>query len=273
MTYLSCMPGPLWPTEALGVRSAGMALLAPGWRHARGRVADRANFYWGTAGIVRFRTDGVERELHADEILYFPPDHKMEPSALDCRGRYCWMTLCGPLAAAVLEHAGLRRGIPFRAPACPENRFRQLLELLHQPSPENARAAEILAYEIILIAAAHHAEIQLPGREPARQAKALLDEHYAEAAFNIDALAAMLARHRTGVSRNFKEVYGLAPIEYLMEKRLARAATLLQSQSWPVARTARACGFTDAGYFSRCFHRRYGMAPGAFRRGYLAGTL
>jgi len=34
----------------------------------------------------------------------------------------------------------------------------------------------------------------------------------------------------------------------------------------PVGLIATACGFADESYFSRCFRKAHGLAPGQFRR-------
>lgn len=57
---------------------------------------------------------------------------------------------------------------------------------------------------------------------------------------------------------------GQRPGEVLLEHRL-QAARLQLLQSGPdersVTRIALDCGFTDSGYFSRCFRRRFGCSP------------
>ena len=273
LEYITCMPGPLWPIQALGVRSAGIGKVAAGWRHARGHVADRANVYWGGTGTIRFRADGAEHELHGGEIIYFPPGHFMAPSLKDSEGQYCWMTLCGPLAVAILEYAGLHKGQSLPATKCPEDKFRQLLELLRHPSPDHARIADLLAYDIILSADIRHSAARAECGYSAREARACIDKHFTDCDFNVDALAVLLRRHRTGISRSFKAAYSLSPGEYIHEKRLMRAAILLQSHDWNLERVAYACGFRDPGYFSRCFRRRYHLPPGAFRQKQLSESI
>lgn len=52
----------------------------------------------------------------------------------------------------------------------------------------------------------------------------------------------------------------------LRERRLARARHLLATTDRPAAEIARACGFGEAHWFHRLFRRRFGMAPGDWRR-------
>ncbi len=86
---------------------------------------------------------------------------------------------------------------------------------------------------------------------------------------------AELAR-RAGLSersfyRAFRDTMGCAPVEYVLQARLRLASEMLgeKTRSRRVAEVARACGFTDANYFSACFRRVKGFSPSAF--GALAG--
>lgn len=65
--------------------------------------------------------------------------------------------------------------------------------------------------------------------------------------------------------RLFEKVYGLSPLEYLLELRLTAAGRLLSSETASVTEIAMACGFSDGNYFSRVFRRKYGMPPTAYR--------
>jgi AraC family transcriptional activator of tynA and feaB len=56
---------------------------------------------------------------------------------------------------------------------------------------------------------------------------------------------------------------------YVLEKRLELSRTQLEDRRlarYSIASLAYRCGFADAAHFSRVFARRFGMAPGAWRR-------
>lgn len=44
------------------------------------------------------------------------------------------------------------------------------------------------------------------------------------------------------------------------------ARTLLLNSAQMIGVIAERCGFTDQAYFSRCFRKAHGVAPGQFRR-------
>jgi AraC-like DNA-binding protein len=65
----------------------------------------------------------------------------------------------------------------------------------------------------------------------------------------------------------YRRLFGLPPVEDLLLARLRRACSLLAGAGGDVAGAARACGFRDVPWFSRCFRARFGCPPGAFARG------
>jgi transcriptional regulator GlxA family with amidase domain len=70
---------------------------------------------------------------------------------------------------------------------------------------------------------------------------------------------------RSAFSDRFRTLVGIAPIRYLAELRLARAARLLRSTDATVADVARSVGYGSEETLSRAFKARFGEAPSAFR--------
>lgn len=66
--------------------------------------------------------------------------------------------------------------------------------------------------------------------------------------------------------RLFKRVTGLTVSAYIRILRLELAQKLLKEPDWDIAVIAARCGFSDAGYFTNCFTRQFGLSPTAFRR-------
>jgi AraC-like DNA-binding protein len=53
--------------------------------------------------------------------------------------------------------------------------------------------------------------------------------------------------------------------EWIIERRMAEARSLLAETDLPVAEVARRVGVPDPGYFSRLFSRRHGASPREWR--------
>jgi AraC-like DNA-binding protein len=82
-------------------------------------------------------------------------------------------------------------------------------------------------------------------------------------------LAAMA--HETGLSRKmllrrFRAATGVSPINWLIGRRLHRAAELLAETTQNVGEVAAALGYPDAFTFSRQFRRRFGHPPREHRQ-------
>lgn len=69
----------------------------------------------------------------------------------------------------------------------------------------------------------------------------------------------------TALKTYFKGVYGVPISEYLHEKRMHRAAFLLERSTDPVSSIAHAVGFANAGKFSEAFKKSYGLTPLKYR--------
>jgi AraC-like DNA-binding protein len=54
--------------------------------------------------------------------------------------------------------------------------------------------------------------------------------------------------------------------QLVLDRRMQLARTLLLNSAQMVGAIAHRCGFTDEAYFSRCFRKAHGLAPGQFRR-------
>jgi transcriptional regulator GlxA family with amidase domain len=97
------------------------------------------------------------------------------------------------------------------------------------------------------------------------RARDLADARYAEPLAVADmARAAGLSQGH--FSREFKRAFGESPHQYLLTRRLERAATLLRVTDWPVAEICFAVGAGSLGSFTASFGRVFGRSPTAYRR-------
>jgi AraC-like DNA-binding protein len=96
------------------------------------------------------------------------------------------------------------------------------------------------------------------------RAKDLMDGHYAES-LSIGAIADAAGYSRAHFSREFRRVFRVSPREYLITRRLERAAALSRSTHKSVAELCHAVGLTSVGSFTTAFTRTYGMSPTSYR--------
>jgi len=67
-------------------------------------------------------------------------------------------------------------------------------------------------------------------------------------------------------SRVFKELVGIAPLEYLRARRLSRAAEKLRDSTGKILEISLEANFDSHEGFIRAFKRRFGFSPGYYRR-------
>lgn len=84
--------------------------------------------------------------------------------------------------------------------------------------------------------------------------------------FDADRLAAELFMSVSQMNRRFRRARGVAPKDFWLKHRFARARSALHYGTQPIARIAAELGFEDANYFSRWFKKMSGLSPAAYRR-------
>ena len=78
--------------------------------------------------------------------------------------------------------------------------------------------------------------------------------------------AAALGYHPHYLTRIFKERFGIAPKQYLIDLKVKKACGLLRSTNLPVSVVAESLGFEDVLAFSRQFRQALGQSPSQYRR-------
>jgi AraC-like DNA-binding protein len=102
---------------------------------------------------------------------------------------------------------------------------------------------------------------------PARhllRAKDLIDARYAEP-LDVPALARAAKLSPAHFSREFRRAFGETPHQYLLTRRLERAAALLRSTDRSVTNICFTVGLRSLGSFTTSFRRAFGTTPTAYR--------
>ncbi len=81
----------------------------------------------------------------------------------------------------------------------------------------------------------------------------------------VDDLAKELAVSRSVFFKKLKFLTGLAPIEFIKEIRIKRAAQLIENGEYNMTQISYMVGINDPRYFSKCFKRKYGKTPTEYK--------
>ncbi|TGE25756.1 AraC family transcriptional regulator [Hymenobacter aquaticus] len=92
-----------------------------------------------------------------------------------------------------------------------------------------------------------------------------IKRHFTEQ-ITVDKLSELACMSKATFFRLFKREFGLTPVEYIIQERLAEAKRLLRN---PVATVADVCfraGFNNPAYFQTIFKKYEGITPGLYKK-------
>ena len=109
--------------------------------------------------------------------------------------------------------------------------------------------------------------VYLPSTRHLLRAKDLMDARYREP-LDVPTLARVAHLSPAHFSREFRRVFGETPHQYLLTRRLERAAAMLRNTDHSVAEICFSVGLQSVGSFTTSFKRTYGATPTAYRAAY-----
>lgn len=111
----------------------------------------------------------------------------------------------------------------------------------------------------------------VPATRHLLRAKDLIDARYRDP-LDVSLLAQAARLSQAHFSREFRRAFGETPHQYLLTRRLERAAALLRSTDRTVADICFTVGLRSVGSFTTSFGRTYGCTPTAYRAAYPPAT-
>lgn len=144
--------------------------------------------------------------------------------------------------------------------------------MLHDPSLDTPGYAEtlaiLMAFEMTRLSARQRQPVAHKGGLTARQVRLVVDyiESHLTEKTTISELAALLDLTRFHFIRAFKQVVGMPPHRFMVQRRVDRAKELLETAELPVSEVATRAGFSSVTQLTKAFRRTVGATPSAFRR-------
>lgn len=233
----------------------GTEQCAPRHRHGPA-VRPYYLLHYVLSGKGTFYTRGEEYVVSAGEFFLICPEEvtTYEADAQD-PWQYVWLGFEGELATQL-------NGLEIPVGKLPPQIFEELLEAGEDDFSEWEGAVEQYIASTL-----HRILAELLAHRTARAHYARRAETYIRTRYmqdiTIEEIADALSLDRRYLSRLFKKRYGVTMQEYLVNTRLNRAAELLRA-GHTVNESAALCGYSDISNFSKMFHRRFGVSPGAY---------
>lgn len=88
--------------------------------------------------------------------------------------------------------------------------------------------------------------------------------------FHIDLLCKHISKSESQTIRIFKNIYGITPYTYVLNKKIDFAKKLLVDTNLSVKEISTKLCFTDEYYFSNIFKKKVGRSPLQYRKSYIA---
>ena len=92
-----------------------------------------------------------------------------------------------------------------------------------------------------------------------------MEKHMDNGELVVDDLVHEMSVSRSVFFKKLKSLTGLAPIEFIKEMRVKRAAQLIETGEFNMTQIAYMVGINDPRYFSKCFKQRFGMTPTEYK--------
>jgi AraC-like DNA-binding protein len=99
-----------------------------------------------------------------------------------------------------------------------------------------------------------------------KETRRIVEEHYPEHDFNVSTLCTHLGKSRVTLYRMLRKTPHQSAVQLIRSTRLKHALSLLKEGEVNVREVAASSGFHNHSYFTKCFHRQYGMNPSEFIR-------
>jgi AraC-like DNA-binding protein len=93
-----------------------------------------------------------------------------------------------------------------------------------------------------------------------------IDEHLSSQNLTVQQISHQVHISETHFRRLFHEGLGMSPVQFIRQRRIEHACTLLRTTEMPIKQIAVECGFAGDSFFSRVFHKAVQTTPAAYRK-------
>lgn len=216
------------------------------------------------SGCQHVRLDERCASVRAPQVTVIPPG----------RRHSCWTTdrgmeECGlHLDAAQLDSTrpGLKGGLyDLPEPSAP------LVDRLAAAIVSGGDALTRAAVEVVEQIASHSPCLPVIDARLSRVVAALDGD--LDHSWRVDEMARVAGLSPAHFSRCFREAFGEAPMEFLLQRRVTRARWLMETSEMSLTRIAMAVGFGSSSRLTEAFRKRFGIPPSQWRSQHRQGPM
>jgi AraC-like DNA-binding protein len=233
--------------------SAGTVVYPPGGTLGPRRQHDLQLVVVHT-GAARVWVDGEERRIRAGRVGLLLPGHR-ERFEFEVRTRHSWVQAHVPSLAP--RFAGLPSVLAL-SPA--------LEALVREAGATDRELRASLALAALWRYAGEASRERPEWPRPVDAAQRYIDAELGDSALTLDAIAEAAHVTPAHMVRSFRAAFGVTPMAYVWERRVASAVSLLENTGLSLGAIATRCGFKSEQHFSRRVRAATGLPPGALRQ-------
>lgn len=204
-----------------------------------------------------FFSDGTVLKTGAFELHYLPKysDYTIETVS----NGTCWAINFELLN----EFCDKPFSISFRNSEPIVSLFKDAVRIFFENKPYRRLAVRKILYDIIIAALKETAKNYVPSQKELiiQPSIDMINKNFTDNTLSVKQLAQASNISEAYFRRIFSDVYSVSPKEYIINKRMEYAKTLLESGQVEVGQVAIMCGYFEPCHFSREFTKRFGVSP------------
>jgi len=210
-------------------------------------------FFLAIAGLLRYLY--VRRRLKEERLAR---QHSLEQSQLRMN---FFSTLASDIRGPLARIIGLVSDVL-------KDEKNDNLNLIKDESLQlSQRIDEALNFEVKPTVVVNLSESAAPKEDESADMKFLqtatraIEDNMEDSDFNVSRLQECLGMGSKLIYRKLKQLTGMTPVEYIRHIRMQKAALLLQQGRFSISEVMYMVGFSNSGYFAKCFQQVWGKTP------------
>ncbi len=108
------------------------------------------------------------------------------------------------------------------------------------------------------------AQLRSLKKKERKSIRSFMEEHF-DKPLGIEDYAYLTGRSISTFQRDFKRRFQMSPKKWLIQKRMERAAQLLQEQQMSVSEITHEAGYENTSHFIKAFRKKFGISPKQFQ--------
>jgi AraC-like DNA-binding protein len=92
-----------------------------------------------------------------------------------------------------------------------------------------------------------------------------IEQNIEDSDFNVTQLQKTVGIGNKQLYRKIKQLTDMTPVEFIRNLRMKKAASLLKEGKFSVSEVMYMVGFSNSGYFSKCFQKAFGVTPKEYK--------